>query len=468
MFLTKEKPKVGLLITALLEDDWNKTGYLRPKAQASVQNFVNALAPFCDVVSPGLVETEADAMQADLAFKAAQVDAVVFVELAYTQSIIPLRCLLNTQVPILIWNTQQLTHWPEDADWDLVMLNSGLAGLPETTHALTRAGRKFLVVTGHLKDPKSLARLEEYVRMAGLVKKLQLARIGMVGHPYQYMVDLMIDPFKLRTCIGPTLVQVDLDEVASAVAISTDAEVDDLIAEAQKLWRTDELEAKIFRLSARYAAGLDKVVAARQLDALAYFDQGLLNDPRVGVVPSWGQCRLIARGIPVTAEADLNTAAGMLILQDLAGDATFVENYGFDFDAGAAYIAHDSIGNTNMASADPQPALRHSIYYKGCYGMGAAMEFAYKPGPVTFLALINTASGNYKILAGEGHALPFRPRPTVAPQMLWKPAETSLEMFYDQWTLQGAGHHSAIAYGHLGHSLKILAEMLGVEYCLIR
>jgi L-arabinose isomerase len=52
--------------------------------------------------------------------------------------------------------------------------------------------------------------------------------------------------------------------------------------------------------------------------------------------------------------------------------------------------------------------------------------------------------------------------------MLWKPAETSLEMFYDQWTLQGAGHHSAIAYGHLGHSLKILAEMLGVEYCLVR
>ncbi len=28
-----ETPKVGLLITALLEDEWNRTGYPRPKAQ---------------------------------------------------------------------------------------------------------------------------------------------------------------------------------------------------------------------------------------------------------------------------------------------------------------------------------------------------------------------------------------------------------------------------------------------------
>ena len=64
---TINRPKVGLLITALLEDDWNKTAYLRPKAQAAVQNYVSRLEPFAEVVCPGLIETEEQAAEADLA-----------------------------------------------------------------------------------------------------------------------------------------------------------------------------------------------------------------------------------------------------------------------------------------------------------------------------------------------------------------------------------------------------------------
>jgi len=65
MIRSIDRPKVGLLVTALLEDDWNKTGYLRPAAQAAVQNFVAALAPFAEVVCPGLVETEEQAAAAE-------------------------------------------------------------------------------------------------------------------------------------------------------------------------------------------------------------------------------------------------------------------------------------------------------------------------------------------------------------------------------------------------------------------
>ena len=125
-----DKPKVGLLITALLEDDWFQGGYMRPQAQATAQNFLQVLERMATVVYPGLVETEEQAAAADRAFKAEQVEAVVFVELAYTQSVVTMRALASTQVPIIIWNTQQLTSWPADADWDIVMLNSGLAGLP--------------------------------------------------------------------------------------------------------------------------------------------------------------------------------------------------------------------------------------------------------------------------------------------------------------------------------------------------
>jgi L-arabinose isomerase len=301
-----------------------------------------------------------------------------------------------------------------------------------------------------------------------LAQRLRWARIGMVGHPYQFMADLMVDPFSLREAIGPTVVHVEPEEIAAAVEAVTPAEAEALIAEAKGAWRTDELAPDIFERSARCAVGLERVVTTRNLDALAHFDQALLADPRCGVVPSWGTSRLIARGIPVTAEADVNTATGMLILQGLTGDASFVENYGFDFDQGAAYVAHDSMGNPNMAAPTPQVALRHSIYYQGRYGWGAALEFAYRPGPMTCLALVALTGGRWKMIVGEGEALPLQPRPTVAPQMLFRPAQSSLEEFYDRWCLAGAGHHSAVAYGHLGESLAALAEMMRVDFELIR
>ena len=462
------KPRVGLLVTALLEDEWNKTGYLRPSAQEAVGNFTRALEGIADVVCPGLVETEEHAAAADLQFKAAGVEAVVFSEMAYTQSLVPLRALSGTQVPIIVWNTQQLTHWPADADWDLVMLNSGLAGLPEATHALMRSGRRFHIVTGHLTSQRALQRLRHYLVAAAISERLRRARIGMVGHPYQFMADLMVDYFGLRKAIGPTVVHLELEEVAAAVAAVTAEEAQPLIAEAQSAWRTEEMDPEILLRSARYALGLERAVRGRNLDALAHFDQGLLADPRCGVAPSWGTSRLMARGIPVTAEADVNTCAGMLILQALAGDTSFVENYGFDFEQGAAYIAHDSMGNPNLAASEPRVALRHSIYYEGIHGWGAALEFAYRPGPVTFLALVALEQGAWKLVVGEGDALPLKPRPTVAPQMLFRPAASSLEEFYDRWCLAGAGHHSAVTYGHLGEDLRALAEMMRLDFELVR
>jgi L-arabinose isomerase len=323
-------------------------------------------------------------------------------------------------------------------------------------------------VTGHLKDERRMKELEELARAAAVARRLHWLKIGMVGHTYQYMADLMIDPFSLHETIGPTVVHIEPEEIAATVARVTEEEAQGLIEEARSAWKTSEVEPDIFVRSARYAAGLEKVVKAHALDGVAYFDQGLLSDPRCGLPPSWGESRLMAMGIPVSVEGDVNSAVGMSILQDLSGEASFGENYGFDFEKGFAYIAHDSVGNPNLAAAEPQVALRPSIYYKGLYGYGIALEFAYRPGPVTTLALVQIGGGRWKFVVGEGQSMPVIPRPTVAPQMLFQPAESTLEDFYNRWCQSGAGHHSALAYGHLGSVLKTLASMLGIEFELVR
>ena len=44
-----------------------------------------------------------------------------------------MRALSEFDIPIVIWNTQLIEEFSEEADFDLIMLNSGMAGLPEIT-----------------------------------------------------------------------------------------------------------------------------------------------------------------------------------------------------------------------------------------------------------------------------------------------------------------------------------------------
>ena len=124
-----------------------------------------------------------------------------------------------------------------------------------------------------------------------------------------------------------------------------------------------------------------------KFDALASFDQVWLPDPRVGIIPSYGTGRLCEIGIPTSTEADITTLTAMLILQELTGQATFLENYVIDFKQDAMILSHDGHGNPAMAAKPADVAVKHSIYYQGVNGFGAGFEFAYAPGPVTNLAL---------------------------------------------------------------------------------
>lgn len=52
------KTKIGVLVLALLEDDYNKTAHVRPMAQKAADRICGILAEFGETVCPPLVEEE--------------------------------------------------------------------------------------------------------------------------------------------------------------------------------------------------------------------------------------------------------------------------------------------------------------------------------------------------------------------------------------------------------------------------
>ena len=456
------KPKIGILVLALLEDDYNKTAHVRPMAQKAADRIGGILANYGDTVRPPLVEEEHQAEAAAQMFNAAGVDVIVAVEVAYTKGVVTVRCFLNTTAPVLVWNTQQIRFLPEDADFDLIMVNSGMCGVPEMTSALLRMNRPFWVVTSHIDDPAGRQELAEYIQAAGVLGALKKKRIAIAGHAFEGMTDLMVDQLSLRKEVGPVCWPVEPERVSIAIEALPAGEVAALVAKERARYKI-EMDAELFERSCRLALALEKVLREGGFDGLASFDQVWLTDPRVGIIPSYGTGRLCEIGLPTSTEADLTTLTAMFILQELAGQATFLENYIIDFDREAMILSHDGHGNPAMAASPADVAVKHSIYYQGVHGFGAGFEFAYAPGPVTNLALVNVG-GRWRLIVAEGESIAIKPRPVSAPQMLFKPKQLGIAEWCNGWLMAGSPHHMALAYGHLADQLHKVAELGGWDY----
>jgi L-arabinose isomerase len=457
----KNKPKVGVLVMALLEDDYNKTAHMRPHAQKVADKIGTILGKYAEVVCPPLVEEEHQAQAAAQMFNAAGVDLIVAMEVAYTKGAVPVRCFLETTAPILVWNAQQIEFLPEDADFDLIMLNSGMAGVPEMTSGLMRIGRPFWMVTSMMDDPEGHTQIAAYIAAAGAIRRLKTARIAIFGHAFEGMTDLMLDQLSLRQFVGPICWPVEPEKVSIAMGEIPDAEVKALVKKESGRYKID-MDATQLERSCRLALALEKVTRDGNFDAVASFDQVWLTDPRVGIIPAYATGRLCELGIPTSTEADLTTVTAMLILQELAGKSTFLENYVIDFKRDAVILSHDGHGNPALAAKTGDVTLKHSIYYKGVNGFGASFEYAYAPGPVTNLALVNVG-GCWRLVISEGESIAIQPRPVAAPQMLFKPRNLGIKDWCNAWCKAGSPHHMAVAYGHLAGPIKIFAAMQGLD-----
>jgi L-arabinose isomerase len=162
----------------------------------------------------------------------------------------------------------------------------------------------------------------------------------------------------------------------------------------------------------------------------------------------------------------VSCGVAQLILQELAGLSTTVENYVIDFDNNAVVFSHDGHGNPALA-APGTVKVKHSIYYTGVHGFGAGFEFAYLPGPVTNLALVPLGPAGWRFVISEGQFLDYTPRPVSAPQTLFRHDALRIAEWCTAWCKAGAPHHMAAAQGRWTSHLLALARMLQIEAVVV-
>jgi L-arabinose isomerase len=470
MPIVQREFKIGLIVNALLEDKYNRTGHMRDECRKVTERYEERLKTFKDlgtVVSTGFFEYENEAAKAAAFLKREDVDAVVFIELAYQKGNTSMRVLLELDVPIIVWNTQLVSEFGEDADFDLIMVNSGMAGLSETTSALVRSKKKFYMVSGHIDDKEALEEIRQYLLAAKAVARLRNSKIGIIGHPYEGMTDLMQDDYAVMESFGCSVWPLDHDDVTEAFLAVKDTDAKKLIEEQISKGRTIRVDDEMMMRSAKLALALERAVRANSFDAVAEFDQIWLPDPRIGIITFFGTSRLLENHVPFTCEGDVLRGIGMLILEEVAGHSTFLEHYILDYKRNLMFDSHDGYGNPSLAHDKYGVHVVPTIYYKGVNGFGASFNYSYRPGNFTLFSIGSVGGGKFRFIASEGKNVEMKPREIAAPQTFFQWGGGSIKEFANRWLYAATSHHHTGAYGRLNGVLEKTASMLDMEWVVV-
>ena len=447
---------------------WPQFPGLKERLEGYVRQVEQRVGAWADIVSAGLVDDADGARTAGDLFASAQVDLILLHTATYATSSQVLPTVQRARVPVVVLNLQPVAalDYPhtDTGEW---LANCSACCAPELAGAFTRARIPYAVVSGLLtgEDTRAWREIRGWCHAAAAVRALRSARVGFLGHTYPGMLDMYSDFTQHHAQLGLHVEILEMDDLQACVEAVTAEELANTLAQTEAMFECDRSVSQDgLTWGARVAAGMDQLVAAHRLDALAYYYRGRGALERLGAGLIIGGSRLTARGIPCAGEGDLKNAVAMMVLDRLGAGGSFTEFYAMDLAAGFVLMGHDGPGH--LAISDRRPILRGLGLYHGKAGQGVSVEFNVKTGPVTILGCTQTPDGRLKFLAAEGESLPgeilhigntnSRLRFALPP-----------DEFVDRWCQEGPTHHVALGVGHHAQTIQKVGQILGLETVVV-
>lgn len=465
---------------------WPQFEGLRERLIGYQQEVERRLAAMgAEVVSAGLVDTAPAAKQAGDYFAANNVDLIVCYVGTYATSSQVLPAVQRRRAPVLVLNLQPTPalDYPntDTAEW---LANCCACCVPEISNAFARSRIQFNVVSGLLFPAEGHAgqyyergwrEIEEWIQAAGVMRELNYARIGFLGHTYPGMLDMYSDFTMHHAQLGAHIEILEMDDLHVRVQSATEAEIAAKIDEIKRVFDiaapgkdkiSQPVTEEALRWSATVAVGLDKLVNDFNLNGLTYYYRGLNGNENeeLGASLIVGNSLLTARGIPASGEGDLKTCIAMLIMDRLGAGGSYTEFYAMDFNEDFILMGHDGPGHVKISAE--RPVLRGLGLFHGKRGYGLSVEFNVRTGPITILGMTQTADGRLKMLAAEGESIPGS-RLEIGNTNSRLRFGLDPATFMDRWCEHGPTHHVALGVGHQVDKIRKLARLLGIELAVI-
>ena len=421
----------------------------------------------------GMVDTPQRGREAGHSCRRADVDLLVIYVTTYAVSSTVLPMVQRARVPVLILNLQPQAAIDYDAfnrlPSRMAMTGEWLAycsacPVPEIANVLARAGIAFHQVTGVLTDEAVWTEIEEWIAAAGVKKALADNRLGLLGHYYSGMLDIMTDVTQVAITFGSHIEHLEVDALSALREGVRDQEIAARVEDFHSHFdvQPDCAPEELAR-AARTSVALDRFAAEYDLQSIAYYYMGSgvpVNEDTMSSI-ILGTSLLTARGIAVAGEYEVKNVLAMKIMDSFGAGGSFTEYYALDLKVDHVLMGHDGPGH--IAIAESKTKVRPLTVYHGKVGRGLSVEMSVKHGPVTLLSVVEDKAHGFKLLAAHGECVPGEVLHIGNTNSHYR-FPIGAKNFVEAWNAQGPAHHCAIGLGHLVGKLSKLARLLEIPF----
>ena len=432
-----------------------------------------------EIIDYGMVDTNTKAYDTLARMQSDKPDVVMCNMLTYATSSVFAPIIRELSAPMVLIALQPVgTLDCANGSTRRQLENDNICSVPEFTGVAIRMGRKVSdVIIGSLyNDDEAKAAVAEWCDIAKVLHDLHGARFGLMGHVLEAMYDMHADPTAVSASFGVHVPLLEVDDVLKVYDTVTEDEIQAKEAVILENFDTPEpvcdpvtmklTDTDLYK-AAKASVALDKFVKEQNLTGLAYYYNGRPDSEHQNLVSSFivGNSMLNAQGFPMCGEFDIKTCIAMFIMDRLNIGGSFAEFHPFDFEEDYIMVGHD--GPHHIAIADGKPVLRSLKKYHGKPGSGASVEFKLKEGPITMLGITQTGENKFKFIIGEGYSEkgPIPPTGNTNTRGRFEP---NTKNFIKRWVMAGPTHHYALGLGHKADTIAKIADILGIEYEIVR
>ena len=428
----------------------------------------------CEVIDAGYVDCVDEAFEAVQKLKKEDPDMLFILLSTYVPSAVCAPFAKYLDIPQILVGIQPLNHLDySNATTYMQLVNDDICAMPEISGVYERLGRNIppCIVAAASQDDYIRKEISSWIDAANALAAFKYRTFGYLGHSYEGMYDMHTDPTAFTATFGSHVKMLEMCELSKLSSEITDSEINEKIAQIRDTFEicdpsidplTDHVNEEDLEYSARQAVALEKLVKNNKLTALAYFYKSEANNPYEQLAANLiiGNTLLTSSGIPLAGEADLKTAAAMLIMKNIGGGGSFAEIHPFDVEDDVVLIGHDGPHNINIAEGKPR--LRKLKKYHGKSGSGIGVEFSLKSGPVTLLSISVDKNGKFKMIAAEGTSLDGD-IPQTGNTNTRISFGCPINEFLTRWCEAGPTHHMALGTGHHIATLRKLSRISGIR-----
>lgn len=432
-----------------------------------------------EVFDYGMIDTNEKAYDAIIEMDKDNLDLLMCNMLTYATSSVFAPIVRDMKQPMVLVALQpRETFDLSNGSTRIQLENDNICSVPEFTGVAVRMGKKINdVIIGTLHgDEQAEKEIADWCDIAKVLHDLKGARFGLMGHVLEAMYDMHADPTAISAAFDVHVPLLEVDDLKAQYDLCTEKEIEEKKKLILDTFDTpdpgsDPIAVKLteedLRKAAKGAAALDRFIEKYHLSGLAYYYNAQPDSEMQVMISSLivGNSLLNAQGIPMCGEFDIKTCIAMFIMDRLNIGGSFAEFHPIDFKEDYILVGHD--GPHHIAIAEGKPVLRSLKKYHGKPGSGASVEFKLKEGPITMLGITQNRDGKLKFVIGEGYSRkgPIPPTGNTNTRGHFDP---DIRTFIKKWVMAGPTHHYALGLGHKADTIAKIAEILDLEYEIIK